>query len=143
MNDLMDSWMLDCAGAQYVVLRMWMLCCCRAASLQGCQSAHWAMLTSESWGIGTGYQQCKQNIVLVGSRDSMQFNDSGRARDMLVCPLCFGVLFSFFDAQGRGVSPISNGWAFFFLMKGGKGGKTLKEFKLGFCIFAHTHPTSQ
>ena len=61
----LGAWMWECAGAQYVLLRMWMLCPNQASSLQGCHGVNCAILAVKNWGIGSGWQQSKQNSVLL------------------------------------------------------------------------------
>ena len=59
------AWAWKCIGAQYVLLCMWMLCPNQASSLQGCHGVNCVTLAVENWGIGSGWQQSKQNSVLL------------------------------------------------------------------------------
>ena len=55
----------ECIGAQYVLLCMWMFCPNQARSLQGCHGVNRASLAVENWGNGSGWQQSRQNSVLL------------------------------------------------------------------------------
>ena len=49
----------------YVLLCMWMPSPNQASSLQGAHSVNCGFLAVENWGIGSGWQQSKQNSVLL------------------------------------------------------------------------------
>ena len=54
----------ECAGAQHVLPCMWILRPNQASSLQGCRGVNGAILAVKNWGIGSGWQQSKQNWAL-------------------------------------------------------------------------------
>ena len=59
------AWTWKRIGALYVLLRMWMFCPNQASSLQGCHRVSGASLAVENWGNGSGWQQSRQNSVLL------------------------------------------------------------------------------
>ena len=62
---LLCSWTLECGGPHYVLLCMWILHPNQASCLQGCHGVNHAILAVKNWGIGSGWQQSKQNSVLL------------------------------------------------------------------------------
>ena len=60
-----ETWIWECIGAQYVLLCMWMFCPNKASNLQGCHGVNRASLAVENWGNGSGWQQSRQNSVLL------------------------------------------------------------------------------
>ena len=55
------GWVLECEGAQHVLHVMWMVCPDQAGSPQGSQSVSCDVLAANDLGIGSGWQQSKQN----------------------------------------------------------------------------------
>ena len=58
-------WAQEYGGSHYVLLCMWILHPNQASSLQGCHGVNHAILAVKNWGIGSGWQQSKQNSVLL------------------------------------------------------------------------------
>ena len=59
------AWAWKRIGALHVLRCMWMLCPNQASSLQGHHGVNCAALAVNNWGIGSGWQQSKQNSVLL------------------------------------------------------------------------------
>ena len=76
--------LLDCAGALYVLYAMWMILPNQAGSLQGSCNVSCNFLAAKDLGIGSGWQQSKQNWTLpavVGHWIRMECRDLCCAED--------------------------------------------------------------
>jgi len=58
------GWVMKCSGTQHVLWSMWMVFPNQAGSLQGSHSVDCDILAVEDPGIGSGWQQSKQNWAL-------------------------------------------------------------------------------
>ena len=72
------DWVMECSRAQYVLYSMWMAHPDQAGSLQGPHGVSCGALAVNDPGIGSGWQQSKQNWALpavVGQWARMQCSD--------------------------------------------------------------------
>ena len=58
---LYRGWVMECQGLQYVLQVMWMAYPYQADSLQGLHGGNCEVLAANDSGIGSGWQQSRQN----------------------------------------------------------------------------------
>ena len=59
------DWSWKCSGVHHVLSSMWILCPNQVSSLQGSHGVNRVFLAVENRGTGSGWQQSKQNSVLL------------------------------------------------------------------------------